>query len=235
MSLEVKNLLTNHTLFRDLEPRVIEQVADLSRTVQLEPEQILFFKGDDGDALYGVLTGHIRISASEPDGKEVIFNIMGRGDVFGEIALLDGQPRTADAMAMDPTELFQIRRPDFVALLDTEPRLTKHLLELVCERLRVTSEMLEDSAFLSLPARLAKRLLRLAQYQSTGNTTEILQIRFSQAELGQLMGTSRESINKHLQAWRKENWIELGRGRISILDTLALEELVENEGGMGDY
>jgi len=233
MSEDVKGLLTTHTLFRDLDSSVIERVAGLSRAVQLSGGQTLFFKGDDGDSLYGVLSGHIRISSSEPDGKEVIFNIMGRGDIFGEIALLDGRPRTADAMAISDANLFQIRRIDFRDLMEREPRLTTHLLEMVCERLRVTSEMLEDSAFLSLPARLAKRLLRLAQYETPYSSQDSLEIKFSQAELGQLMSTSRESINKHLQYWRKEGWIDLGRGRIMIKDTEALANLVEQEGGMG--
>ncbi|MEK9676975.1 MAG: Crp/Fnr family transcriptional regulator [Rhodospirillaceae bacterium] len=226
MSEDVIGLLTTHTLFRDLDCSVIERVADLSRGVQLSGGQTLFFKGDDGDALYGVLSGHIRISSSEPDGKEVIFITMGQGDVFGEIALLDGRLRTADAMAISDCSLFQIRRTDFRDLMEREPRLTTHLLELVCERPRVTSEMLEDPAFLTLPARLAKRLIRLAQYETPYSSPDSLEIKFSQAELGQLMSTSRESINKHLQSWPKEGWIDLGRGRIMIKDTQALAELV---------
>jgi len=230
MAAEIRELLGTHPLFGELDPDVIDRIAGLSRPVTLSGDQTLFFKGDEGDALYGVRNGRIRISASDPEGKEIVINIMGPGDIFGEIALLDGRPRTADAMAMVPTELYQIRRADFVRLLEDEPELSTHLIELLCLRLRVTTELLEDSAFLSLPARLAKRLLALSEYSEATDAGE-RSIKISQAELGQLMGTSRESINKHLQAWRKEDWINLGRGRVSIVDPEALQDLVEASSG----
>jgi CRP-like cAMP-binding protein len=103
-------------------------------------------------------------------------------------------------------------------------------MEMVCDRIRKTSEMLEDSAFLDLPARLAKRLLSLAKYYGEANQeTTLTGIQISQAELGQLMGTSRESINKHLQYWRGRGWITLGRGRVTIDQPDALQNLVDRD------
>ena len=147
-----------------MNPDVIERISALGTTVELAGNQVLFLKGDEGDALYGVLDGRIRISSGDADGKEIILNIIDPGDIFGEIALLDGKPRTADASAMAASQLFRVQRSDFLGLMAAEPRLTQHLLEMVCDRIRKTSEMLEDSAFLDLPARLAKRLLSLAKY-----------------------------------------------------------------------
>ena len=228
--MEIGDLLARNFLFRNLDPDVIERISALGTTVELAGNQVLFLKGDEGDALYGVLDGRIRISSGDADGKEIILNIIDSGDIFGEIALLDGKPRTADASAMAASQLFRVQRSDFLGLMAAEPRLTQHLLEMVCDRIRKTSEMLEDSAFLDLPARLAKRLLSLAKYYGdSSQETALTGIQISQAELGQLMGTSRESINKHLQYWRGRGWITLGRGRVTIEAPGALENLVERD------
>lgn len=222
-------LLASHYLFRDLDPSVVARVADLGGTRRLKAEETLFLKGDEGDALYGVLSGRVRISTTAPGGKEIVLNVINPGDVFGEIALLDGGPRSADATAMTDTVLMSIVRRDFVGLMEREPRLSTHLLELVCARVRATSEMIEDSAFLSLPARLAKRLLALADLQGEAGPGGP-SLRISQSDLAQMMGTSRESINKHLQRWRQEGWVDLGRQRITLTDTETLAELVESDG-----
>ena len=228
--MEISDLLARNFLFRNLDPDVIERISALGTTVELAGNQVLFLKGDEGDALYGVLDGRIRISSGDADGKEIILNIIDPGDIFGEIALLDGKPRTADASAMAASQLFRVQRSDFLGLMAAEPRLTQHLLEMVCDRIRKTTEMLEDSAFLDLPARLAKRLLSLAKYYGdSSQETALTGIQISQAELGQLMGTSRESINKHLQYWRGRGWITLGRGRVTIEAPGALENLVERD------
>ena len=228
--MEISDLLARNFLFRNLDPDVIERISALGTTVELAGNQVLFLKGDEGDALYGVLDGRIRISSGDADGKEIILNIIDPGDIFGEIALLDGKPRTADASAMAASQLFRVQRSDFLGLMAAEPRLTQHLLEMVCDRIRKTSEMLEDSAFLDLPARLAKRLLSLAKYYGdSSQETALTGIQISQAELGQLMGTSRESINTLLQYWRGRGWITLGRGRVTIEAPGALENLVERD------
>ena len=225
-----KALIATNYLFADLDPAVQERVVALGVTRRLGDGEILFQKGDDGDALFGVLAGKIRIVASSAGGKEVLLNIMEPGEVFGEIALLDGLPRTADAVAMGPTDLMMIRRPEFTGLLERQPRLAVHLLELLCARLRWMSERIEDTSFLALPARLAKRLLGLADLygEETEQGTRI-GLPISQNELGQLMGTSRESINKHLQTWRRQGWIELERRHVIIRDAEGLREVVEGD------
>ncbi len=156
--IDKQTLLNTNYLFRDLEPAVVERIAALGVTRGIGADEVLFQKGDPGDALYGVLSGRIRISTNTPGGKEIIFAIMDPGEVFGEIALLDGMARTADASAIGPSKLLMIHRRDFLDFLEREPRLAIHLLRLLCERLRHTDELVEDAAFLTLPARLAKRL-----------------------------------------------------------------------------
>ena len=228
----IRQLLTTNSLFRDLADEVIGNIADMAVTRELAAGQLLFSKGDPGDALYGVMSGRIRISAGAPSGKEVVLNTIEAGQVFGEIALLDGRPRTADAVAAVNSELMRIRRRDFIRYMESEPRLATHLLEMLCQRVRATSELVEDSAFLALPARLAKRLLGMSGYPG-GDTEEIgsgnLELKISQQELGRLMDSSREAVNKHLQNWRRRGWVELSRNRVTIVDPEALSDLVERE------
>lgn len=235
-STEIRSLLTTNSLFRDLDQEVIDNIADLAVTRQLAANQILFSKGDPGDALYGVISGRVRISAGAPSGKEVVLNTIETGEVFGEIALLDGQPRTADAIAAVNTDLMRIQRRDFIRYMETEPRLSTHLLEMLCQRVRATSELVEDSAFLALPARLAKRLLGMSGYSAEFDEADeeeidldAVELRISQQELGQLMDSSREAVNKHLQTWRRNGWVELSRNRVTIVDPDALHDLVEQE------
>ena len=147
------------------------------------------------------------------------------GDAFGEIALLDGSPRTATATAMTRTELIVIPRDAFSALLQSQPQLATHLIQLLCKRVRWTAELMEDTALLSVPARLAKRLLSLAG--ALGREPQRgMKITFSQEELAQFLGLSRQIVNQHLQTWRAQNWISLGRGSITLEDPQALERIV---------
>ncbi len=172
--------------------------------------------------------GRVRISAAGPGGKEVFLNIMEPGDAFGEIALLDGSPRTATATAMARTELIIIQRDAFSALLQSQPQLAAHLIQLLCKRVRWTAELMEDTALLSVPARLAKRVLSPAS--AMGREPERgMKIRLSQEELAQFMGLSRQIVNQHLQTWRAKEWVSLGRGSITLEDPQALEQLVHAE------
>ena len=230
MAIDKLDLLKTHILFRSVNPKLLKPIAQLAITRELDTNECLFLKGDEGDALYGVLSGCIRISASAPSGKEITLNILYPGDIFGEIALLDGKNRTAGASATMPTKLLCIQRGEFLKLMRDVPDLTIHLLDMLCDRLRKTNEIVEDTAFLSLGPRLAKRLLNLARYAVQSDPTNpqgILNI--SQSELGQMMGVTRESINKYMRNWRNQGWIALRRNQITLLQKDALQQLITNE------
>jgi CRP-like cAMP-binding protein len=177
--------------------------------------ETLFLKGDPGDALYGVRRGQIVITTTTETGRQFTLNILGPGDVFGEIALLDGHPRSADAVASGHVELFVIRRSDFQDLLMRQPEITTNIIELLCERLRFSSERLEEASLLSLKSRLARRLLKLAE--DFGEDIDI-----TQEDLSVLIGAGREAVNRQLQKWRKSGVVELGRARVTIVDTQCL-------------
>src|SRR5918911_229744 len=208
---EFAALLGMNALFAGLGEEAILAIAALCTKRQLESGEVLFQKGDKGDALYGVRRGRVRIETGTAGGGRLALNVLGPGDLFGEIALFDGQPRTADAIAAEPSELFMVRRSDFLGFLEREPRITIRLLELLCQRIRWVSDRMEEAVLLPLHARLARRLCALADDFGS-------EVHISQEELGVYVGAARESVNRQLQEWRRAGIIDLGRGRISLLD-----------------
>jgi CRP/FNR family transcriptional regulator, cyclic AMP receptor protein len=219
-----KAVLQQSYLCRGLPAAALERLAALALRRAYDKDAVIFNQGDQGDALYSVVAGRVRISASDSAGQEVFLNIMEPGDTFGEIAVMDGLPRTASATTLEPTTLVLIQRNDFLALLAREPQLALHLLKLLCERLRWTSELVEESAFLTGPARLAKRLLVLASLHGRPAGDQ-MELRISQAELANFLGISRQLVNQQLQEWRKHQWVELKRNRIIVRDALALRRI----------
>jgi CRP/FNR family cyclic AMP-dependent transcriptional regulator len=219
-----KTVIERNRLFRGLSRPTLERIAALAIRRTYEEGAVVFMLGDPGDSLCGVVSGRIRISASRAAGREVFLNIMGPGDAFGEIALLDGKPRTATATALTRTELILIRRERFAELLASEPSLALHLIQLLCERVRWTAQLTEDSALLGVPARIAKRLLSLARLNGSeaANGTRLT---ISQEELAQFLGLSRQVINQHLQGWKQAGWITSGRGSITFADIRAVEKI----------
>src|ERR1700737_735921 len=153
-------LLRNHFLFRDLPPPVLDHLGSYMKTRKIERGATIFSKGDPGTGLLGVLAGAVKVSVASADGKDIVLNVFHEGEIFGEIALLDGRPRTADATAMSDCELIVIERRDFIPFLRSQPDLIMQIVEILCARLRSTTEQVQDVTFLHLPTRLAKALLR---------------------------------------------------------------------------
>jgi CRP-like cAMP-binding protein len=208
-------LLRNHFLFRDLPPAVLEHLGSYMKTRKVRRGVTIFSKGDPGTGLMGVLSGAVKVSIASSEGKDIVLNIFHEGEVFGEIALLDGQPRTADATAMSDCELAIIERRDFVPFLKDRPDVTLKFIEILCSRLRRTSEQVQDVTFLSLPTRLAKALIQLTTSAETPSARR--KVAITQREISQMIGRSRESTNKQLRAWAKRGWIKLERGGVSLL------------------
>ena len=228
MAITVRTVLERNLLFRGLSPVTLDQITRLGTRRAYERDEVIFAQSDPGDALYGVMTGRVRISASSAAVKEVFLNIMEPGDIFGEIALLDGRPRSAAASAMATSELFVVTREQFLALLAREPQLVDHLLQLLCGRLRWVSGFAEESALLSVPGRLAKRLLSLGTLHGH-ETRDGIELKVSQEEVARFLGLSRQIVNQYLQDWKAQRWVDLGRGRIIILNARALETVVGSE------
>jgi CRP/FNR family cyclic AMP-dependent transcriptional regulator len=228
LAITVRTVLERNLLFRGLSPATLDQIARLGTRRTYERDGVIFAQSDPGDALFGVMTGRVRISASSAGGKEVFLNIMEPGDIFGEIALLDGRPRSAAASAMATSELFVVTREQFLALLAREPQLVDHLLQLLCGRLRWVSGFAEESALLSVSGRLAKRLLSLGKLHGH-ETRDGIELKVSQEEVARFLGLSRQIVNQYLQNWKAQHWVDLGRGRIMILNAPALEGVAASE------
>lgn len=224
MALTAKTVIERNQLFRGLPRTTIERIAALATRKMYAQDAVIFMRGDPGDSLCGVVSGRVRISASRAGGREVFLNIMGPGDAFGEIALLDGKPRTATATALARTELVIIRRDRFSELLISEPALARHLIQLLCERVRWTAQLMEDSALLGVPARIAKRLLSLARLPGS-EPANGSKVTISQEELAQFLSVSRQIVNQHLQTWKQQGWVTSGRGSITLADVRSLERL----------
>ena len=219
-SFDKRTLLLAHPFFKGFPDTIIDRLASHAITRKVKKGAVLFRKGETGSQLYAVCAGAVRISVPSEQGKDAIFNLVIPGEIFGEIALLDGGQRTADAAAIEDSELMIIERRDFVPLMREYPELPARLIEILCTRLRRTSEQVEDIVFLGLPNRLAKILLQLHQRSSGGLGPR--EIRITQRELSQLIGASRESTNKQLRDWQRRKWLKVGRGGVTIL---ALESL----------
>jgi CRP/FNR family transcriptional regulator, cyclic AMP receptor protein len=218
-----KMVLERSLLFRGLAPPALERIVALATQRQFRSGELVFSQGDHGDALYAVVAGRIRISAGTTDGREISFNIMEPGDTFGEIALLDGGPRTATATATEASDLVSIRRDQLFALLEREPKVALELLKLCGTRLRWTSGLVEDAVFLDAPARLAKRLLSLAELHGQRSKTGVT-LRISQEDLATFLSVSRQVVNQHLQGWKAKGWVALGRGSVTVRDEGAIRQ-----------
>jgi CRP/FNR family transcriptional regulator, cyclic AMP receptor protein len=209
------SLLRDHALFADLPASVIEHLGSYMKTRKVARGAAIFAKGDPGTGLMGVLSGTVKISVASAEGKDIVLNIFHEGEIFGEIALLDGQPRTADATAMSDCELVVIERRDFVPFLHDHPDVMLKFIEILCSRLRRTSEQVQDVTFLNLPTRLAKTLLKLTA--ATEMPASKSKVSITQREISQIIGRSRESTNKQLRVWSKRGWIKLERGGVTIV------------------
>jgi CRP-like cAMP-binding protein len=228
VALNALTVIQRTRLFRGLPSTTLDRIAGLAIRRTYAKGERIFAQADPGDGLYGLVTGRVRISASSADGKELFLNIMEPGDTFGEIALLDGRPRTASASATAASDVVVIPRDAFMGLLRREPELVSHVIELLCERVRWLSGLTEDSALLPVPARLARRLLTLGKMHGQ-NTTKGVRLSISQEEMARFAGLSRQIVNQYLQSWKAARWVGLGRSNITILDADALQVIVANE------
>ena len=226
---EKRELLSSVWLFHGLPAAQIDQLSRYTRTETYRPNETIMQKGELGSSMMIVVEGHVKICSAFWDGREVVFNIMDRGDVFGEIALLDGKERTADAIAMGPTVLFVLERRDVLSLIHRTPENGVRLLSVLCDRIRHTSEQVEDMLFLDHRTRLAKVLLWLAKrYGHDDRDRVTIEMALTQRELGTLVGVRREAMNRQLATWRDDGLIELNDRMITILDLPAFTAMVDN-------
>lgn len=219
------SVLRKHPYFADLEPDAFDQLCRYAKHTTLKRGAIIASKGDPGTSLFAVISGTVKISVSSPDGRNAILNLIGPGEIFGEVALLDGLSRSADVTANTNCELFIIDRRDFIPFVRSQPALAMKFIELLCTRLRWTSDQVEQVILQNLPGRLASALLRLTERHKAAQGGRSIAI--TQQEISEMVGMTRESINKQLRAWATRGWVRLEHGAIVVLKPEPLQTLVE--------
>jgi len=187
------------------------------RRISLKKGEILFRKGSEGTTLYVIRSGKIKISVTSSMGDEVVLAIFSEGDYFGEMALLDGLPRSADATAIEPSEVLALNQSDFTAFLQNNAAAVQAVLRALSLRLRKTDDLLEDTCFLNISARFAKKLVELTELHGEPAEDAIqIGICFSQRELAGMIGASRESINRELRMLKEKGLVTFSDNKVYI-------------------
>jgi CRP/FNR family cyclic AMP-dependent transcriptional regulator len=194
--------------------------------------QIIFHLGDPGGLLYIIQKGKVKISQSSPDGHEALLAILGSGDFFGELALLDDSPRSATAEAIEYTDTLTLHRDEFIHFMTANPAFSYHVMRTLAKRIRHLNDQISDVFFLDLNGRLARTLLNLAERH--GRETEdgiVIEIGLTQSDLADMTGATRVSINKTLGRFRRAKWVRVQGRQITLLDADALRNLIQMAGG----
>ncbi|MFA5678309.1 MAG: Crp/Fnr family transcriptional regulator [Pseudomonas sp.] len=216
---DVYSYLQHNSLFRGLPRDALEEVAGFCRVRRFRDRQLIHARGDLPDGMYSVIKGSIRATTSSDDGREALLALMDAGAWFGESSLFDGLPRAYDAHAQGDCELLFVPRNGIEDLLERRPQIYRNIVQLLCQRIRLSLILLETNALLPLEGRLANRLLLLSQDSGDQITPDL---RLSQEDLSQMLGTTRQSINRVLKLWESQNIVERHYRGLRILDFSAL-------------
>jgi CRP/FNR family transcriptional regulator, cyclic AMP receptor protein len=215
-------------LFQAMQPAELDEILKFASERRVRRGQTIMQRGDEGSSLMAVLRGRVRISSFSSDGKEVTLNVINPGEIFGEIALLDGEPRSADATAIEDTSLLVVERRHFLPFLRQNEDLFLRLLAVLCSRLRRTSMALEEIALFDLPIRLARVLLKLGDdYGRPNNVGTRIELKLSQRDLSNLVASSRESVNKQLRTWRESGVVDMDEGFLVLRRPAELKRLTD--------
>jgi CRP/FNR family transcriptional regulator, cyclic AMP receptor protein len=204
----------------------LDQLISQGRAATYRSGAVVFRKGDPAQDIMIVLCGRIKLSSASPNGREVLFDFIGPGRCFGEVALIDGTTRKLDATAVKPSAVFTLRRGDVLACLEAHPEIAVRIVRVLCARLSRAMEMLEDRTQLGLASRSARTLFRLAREYGDGVRIDL---RISQSEIAGLVGATREKVNRQLCGWCRSGILALDEGHLTILDHGALRAIAEED------
>jgi CRP/FNR family transcriptional regulator, cyclic AMP receptor protein len=214
-----RELLVRCPLFAELSPGEADKLAGFLRRRRYRAGEPVFREGDPGTALYVVESGEIKILLGGSEGKEVVLALLGPGEFFGELALLDGEPRSADAVASAASELLTLPRDDFLRYLREVPSVAVNMLASLSRRFRRTDRLVHDAAFSDVRTRVTRLLVELAE--TRGKSVQggvVISARLTQGDLASMVGATRESINKCLRAYTAQGLLRHERGRLVLLN-----------------
>ena len=225
---ELIDSLSRVWLFNALAKDDLVRLSQLAKVRVYKPRETIVSKGDPANEFYVLLRGRAKVSAQGKDGADAAINVMGPGEVFGEVGILDSQPRSATVTTLEECEIAVVDKRAFEGLLATSPEVAIKLLSVLAGRIRELTIRVEDRAFLDVPARLAKQLLWLAASHGTESNRGVrIALKLSQQELGDFIGATRESVNKNLRDWSRSGFIRNDRDFLDILDQDALRKIAQ--------
>ena len=225
--------LSQSFLFAELSAERLSAAFKDCKCLRLPEKKEIYRRGESGSEMCIVLSGGVKVSTLSADGKEVIFDLLSEGDFFGELSLLDDKPRTATVTTLVPSVLVILERKFFMPFLEHNPSTAVRLLHILAHRLRAVDTLLEEVLFFDSETRLAKRVMALKTIYGkvSGNTVQI-ELKVSQQDIANLVGITRERVNKHLKTWERAEIISLQQGRLTILNLPLLQKLASETGSL---
>ena len=218
-------LLQSVALFADLEGEELERFSHVAVPRTFPAGTRVFHEGDSSDACYIVKVGSFRVTREHTDGRAITLATLGPGEIFGELAMLDGDSRSASAEALTDGELLALPANDVRSLLARHPEIALKLVAGLVRRLRAANVRLTKQSFQTVPSRVAGILAQLSREQGNGSGGEVT-IRMNQTDLAQLAGTSRESVSRFLAELERAGVVRSGRGRVTVLEPPKLKNYI---------
>ncbi|MBG6146001.1 CRP-like cAMP-binding protein [Labrenzia sp. EL_142] len=226
-SQDKNRLLGKSFIFEALDAEAREDLARFGFLKQFSPGEVVFTMGTPGQSMMAIAEGIVRVSMFTPSGGEVTLTDLHAGEVFGEIALLDGRDRSASVKALTNCTLVVLERRALLEVLQRDPKFSVRLIELLCQRVRRSDERMIEGSFLDLPVRLAKLILRLSAAPPASEDRPLKKLSQSQSELAGMIGNTRENVNRCLRKWQKANLVNMQDGWLLILDRPGLTKLAD--------
>ena len=212
------DFLRNVSLFESLDQQELEALSDVTFTRTFSKDNVIILAEEEGDTLFILKKGQVKVSIVSEEGREVILSLLGPGSVFGELSLLDGKPRSANVVAIEETDLLMLRRADFLQLIYKTPQIATALLAELATRMRKTDRQIEGLALLDVTSRISDTLLQLATEQGSETTDGVtIESRPTQQELANMSGTTRETVSRVLKRLEGQGYINRNGRKITIL------------------
>jgi CRP/FNR family transcriptional regulator/CRP/FNR family cyclic AMP-dependent transcriptional regulator len=223
-----ENLLANLPFFANSDPDELRELATRVKRRVYKHGETIYHKDDAGSTMYLIVDGTVKISVPSELGNEMILSILCKGDFFGELSLFDGEPRSATVSCVGSAEVLIIYRDDFIAYLNKHPKIAVNIIKILSQRIRRTDGLVEDVVFLDIPARLAKKLLELSESYGKKLPSGAIEIdlRLTQQDIANMLGTTRESVNRQLVAFQERQFITIDRQRITLLKPTELAKRI---------